>query len=188
MFKRFDDSSEVEEDTIIDPNDLGLLENRVADADSLRIAKPLKRKSIKPTRLFQTQGQKQAREAEKAEEAVTDIEGEISTDVAGASVPTTGTRAHTRRSRRTMATKPAPTSDGGTAKEIEDESQAVDGGASPVVDKVKKPKRGSPFDSWRRVKSAAASSTVMSGKGRKRASSVLEEGNEPSTGKKLRNR
>lgn len=40
----------------------------------------LTRKSIKPTRLFQTEQQKAAREREKEEEALTDLEEHSSTD------------------------------------------------------------------------------------------------------------
>jgi hypothetical protein len=80
VYKRFDDGSE-EEETTLDASDLGLLEQTGTGTEALNLITPLTRKSIKPTRLFQTEAQKRAREAEKAEEEVTDIEDDPSVNL-----------------------------------------------------------------------------------------------------------
>jgi hypothetical protein len=185
VFKRFDDGSE-EEETTVDPNDLGFLEQTGVGAEALALLKPMTRRSIKPTRLFQTEEQKRIREAEKAEEEVTDIEEEPSIDIAESSVPTLDLSANVRQTRNTTATKSAQTPNGNALDETKDGATEVPGdGKSPTVGTVQKAKRGSPFDSWRRLKSA---STIGHSKGRKRTSSALEEDEQPSAEKKLRNR
>jgi hypothetical protein len=110
--------------------------------------KTLTRRSIKPTRLFQTEAEKRARELEKEEEALTDIEE--TTDGSGdqSGSPSEKSPAKAGRSLRSAA-KASPHSENGSA--------------------VRSGKKGSPFDTWPRVKSgtrAAASSTT---KGRKRS-------------------
>ena len=130
-----------------------------------------------------------ARDAEMAEEEVTDIEEGSSINMAKFSVPVFDQSKNSRPSRRAAATKPTTTPNADSLGEAEDrKSEADDDGKSPAADKVKKPKRGSPFDSWKRVKPGTSTSTVGPSKGRKRASSALVEGVEPSAGKKLRNR
>lgn len=188
VFKRFDDGSD-EEQAIVDPDDLGLLKHTEVDSNALQLFNPLTRRSIRPKRLFQTEEQKRAREAEKAEEEVTDIEEEPSIDATEPSVPVSGSSNNSRRSRRITSTKSDPTANGHALDEVEDrESGANDDGGSPVVEKAKKAKRGSPFDSWKRVKPGTSTSTVGHSKGRKRASSDLEDAAESNKGKKLRNR
>lgn len=74
VYRRFDDTGEEEEE--IDAEDLGLLEHADDGGSRLRPMKTLTRKSIKPTRLFQSETQKRDRQREKEEEAVTDVEDE----------------------------------------------------------------------------------------------------------------
>lgn len=78
LYRRFDD--ELEEDEEIDAEDLGFLRQSPDGAERVRPMRTLTRKSIKPTRLFQTKEQKAAREREKEEEALTDVEEQHSTD------------------------------------------------------------------------------------------------------------
>lgn len=188
MYKRFDDGSE-EEETTIDPDDLGLLERTEGAKDAVKLLKPLTRRSIKPTRLFQSEEQKRAREAEKAEEEVTDIEEQPSTDAAEPPLPSAQAASNNRRSKRTAAMKSAQTAEEDAQAEANGpETDEVNGEGSPVVEKVKKPKRSSPFDSWKRLKPGATASPVAANKGRKRTSTALGEDERSSTGKKLRNR
>ncbi|RMD44696.1 hypothetical protein DV735_g271, partial [Chaetothyriales sp. CBS 134920] len=72
VYRRFNDSFEEEEE--IDDLDLGLLEHTEDGAPRTRRLKTLTRKSIKPTRLFQQEVQRRARERAKEEEAPTDID------------------------------------------------------------------------------------------------------------------
>lgn len=192
MFKRFDDRSE-EEETTIDPNDVGLLERTGTSADAVRLLRPLTRRSIKPTRLFQTEEQKQAREAEKAEEEVTDIEVEeepeleLSINAAESSVSTADMSSNNRQTRSAKATKSAQTLQ--ALVEPEDGNSEEEGGVTlPSIGEVKKVKTGSPFDSWKRMKSGASVAEVAPVKGRKRASSAVEESEPPSIAKRLRSR
>ncbi|ERF77107.1 hypothetical protein EPUS_08674 [Endocarpon pusillum Z07020] len=188
VFKRFDDGSE-EEETTVDPNDLGLLEHSSADADTLKLLKPMTRKSIRPTRLFQTEEQKRAREAEKAEEEVTDIDEEPSVGAAESSASTQAPSTNKRQSRRTTATSSTETPKEHTPNDTEHpKAEGTGDGESSVVGKTKTTKRGSPFDSWKRVKPGSSASTVAAGKGRKRTSSAMEEGALSSAGKKVKNR
>jgi hypothetical protein len=175
VFKRFDDGPE-EEEPSIDTEDLGLLEHTDGGADALRLLKPMTRRSIKPTRLFQTEEQKRAREAEKIEEEVTDIEIESNRADAGvSSSPASRSALHSRRSPRSTTTRSAE-----TPKCTEDT-----GDLSPAVDETTKATNRSPFDSWKRVKRGSAVSTAATSKGRKRAASTLEA-DTTTTDKKLR--
>lgn len=188
MFKHFDDGSE-EEETTIDPNDLGLLEHTDADVGAHQLLKPFTRRSIRPTRLFQTEEQKRVREAERAEEEVTDIDEEPSNDVAESPVRTSDPSTNNRQLRRTAATEFTETPNGHALNETQDpKTEDAGGGESPAIGRAKKTKRGSPFDSWKRVKAGATASTVGHSKGRKRTSSALEEGEQSHAAKKLRNR
>jgi hypothetical protein len=166
LYRRFDDASEDEE--VIDAEDLGLLEHN-GDFSSVAPLKTLTRKSVKPTRLFQTEEQKRAREAVKEEEALTDIEGHPSNDVThldSLSTPTRISESHTPAT-------PPPT---GRALRSTTKKEAVDADLANVsaVQKstLKKPKKASPFDSWKRVKAGAS---VEPSKGKKRGSDVLDE-------------
>jgi hypothetical protein len=189
VFKRFDDGAEEEESTI-DLNDLGLLEHTDVDVEALKLLKPLTRRSVRPTRLFQTEEQKRIREAEKAEEEATDIDEDPSKDVAESSVRTSDLSHNTRQLRSTTAAEATKTPNGHTLNEAEDsKTEGPSGGASPAIGRAKRTKKGSPFDSWKRVKAGAAvESTVGTSKGRKRTSSVLDDGEQSSAGKKLRGR
>ena len=167
MYRKFDDASEDEE--VIDTEDLGMLE-RNGDISSVAPLKTLTRKSVKPTRLFQTEEQKRAREAEKEEEALTDIEGHPSNDTTRLSSPSTPTKISESQ---TPATPP-PT---GRALRSTTKKETIDAHLANVsVDersKLEKPKKTSPFDSWKRVKTGAV---VVPPKGKKRASDALDEG------------
>ena len=161
MYRRFDDMDEEEE--VIDTTDLGLLDRVPYGASQLPM-KTLTRKSIKPKRLFQTEEQKRAREAEKEEEAATDVEDE-STQV------------------------DAPATASGEDVEVIDlitsreqgrplrSPKKVAESKSTVLEKVKEhhTKNGSPFAAWKRVKSSAGSSASTSAKGTKRPGSEIEE-------------
>ena len=154
---------------MIDAEDLGLLE-RNGDLSSVAPLKTLTRKSVKPTRLFQTEEQKRARQAEKEEEALTDIEGHPSNDAAHLASPSTPTKisgAHTPAT-------PPPT---GRALRSTAKKEAIDADVVNVSaverSNLKKPKKASPFDSWKRVK---AGTSALPSKGKKRGPDVLDEG------------
>jgi hypothetical protein len=72
VYRRFDDRAEEEEE--IDVDDLGLLGHNQDGETRVKPLKTLTRKTIKPTRLFQTDTQKRLREREREEEALTDVE------------------------------------------------------------------------------------------------------------------
>ncbi|EXJ87678.1 hypothetical protein A1O1_04602 [Capronia coronata CBS 617.96] len=139
VFRRFDDAGDEEEE--IDPDELGLLSHTPARST----AKPMKtltRRSIKPTCLFQTEEQRRARELEKEEEALTDIEGIEGSDgdIAGDSTHDNHSAQKTSRSLRSSSKKVG--------------ADALDGThlREAVVRRTNKPKQASPFDSWPRVK------------------------------------
>ncbi|KIX02983.1 uncharacterized protein Z518_06533 [Rhinocladiella mackenziei CBS 650.93] len=163
VYRRFDDAEDEEEE--IDAEDLGL-SSHTPNGSSDTPLKTLTRRSIKPTRLFQTEGQKRARELEKEEEAPTDIEDDVNgipsaetsnLDTAD-SVPTS----KPGRSLRSTVKAPAVTSDGGDIGKI---------GA-----KSRRSKKSSPFDSWPRVKSGSRTVSSAS-KGRKRGATETVEDN-----------
>ena len=165
---KFDDAED-EEESEIDTEDLGLLDHNGDDA-AVEPLKPLTRKSIKPTRLFQSEEQKRTREAEKEEEALTDIEEQASTDVAQLVSPSTPAK-KTEKSATPPPTGRALRS--ATKKEFVDVNEGL---ASALEhNKAKKPKRSSPFDSWKRVKAGSAAVAVEPTKSRKRGSDVLDE-------------
>jgi hypothetical protein len=163
MYRRFDDMEEEEE--VIDTDDLGLLEHLSDGAERLPM-KTLTRKSIKPKRLFQTEDQKKAREAEQEREASTDIEEggapiSVPAEMDGVQVVDLVTPAEPGRTLRS----PKKTANGPPS------SKAC------VVEKVKEhhTKNGSPFAAWKRVKGSAGSSAPPSAKGTKRPASEMEE-------------
>jgi hypothetical protein len=174
LYRKFEDASEEEEE--IDAEDLGLLE-RSGDLSSIAPLKTLTRKSIKPTRLFQTEEQKRIREAEKEEEALTDIEEQASHDAPQLDSPPTPTRVAESQTSRT----PPPT---GRALRSTGRKEPADIDSVNVSavekGKAKKPKRVSPFDSWKRVKAGAS---AVPSKSRKRGSDVLDEGDASSSKK-----
>jgi hypothetical protein len=146
---------------------------RNGDLSSIAPLKTLTRKSIKPTRLFQTAEQKRTREAEKEEEALTDIEEQPSTDATQLVSPSTPTKV---AELLTPATPP-PTGRAlrSTAKKEPADADLVSVSAVEK-NKAKKPKRVSPFDSWKRVKAGAGAVAAEPSKSRKRGPDVLDEG------------
>lgn len=153
MYRRFDDSGEEEEE--IDLNDLGLLEHLSSGGRVIRPMRTLTRKSIKPTRLFQTEQQERDRDAAKHEEAVTDIEDEHFED------NMTPTSSPVRKSKRSAPSSTQP-------------SSSTPAASSEIKAETPKRKRGSPFDSWPRLKSGAVAPKAT--RSRKRAASQdLEE-------------
>jgi len=158
VYRRFDDAGDEEEE--IDPEDLGLLEH-TSDRSKIKPLKTLTRRSIKPTRLFQTEEQKRARELEKEEEALTDIEDkEDEQDGLFAEASQSNTE--------TVYAKPA--------RSLRSTTQAVhltsdDTGTESTSSKSTN-KKGSPFDSWPRVKTGIRSTTATP-KGRKRSAAEV---------------
>ena len=169
-----------DEEEVIDTQELGLLEHTPNGTAAVRPLKTLTRRSIKPTRLFQSEEQKKAREMEKEEEAATEIEEEAEFDSVDVPAPTPTVSNVKPPSRSLRSTR-------STAKNSMVTSDDI---IEPVVGKIKnvKPaKRSSPFDSWPRVKAGSSSSAQASGapKTKKRgASEVLEDDN--TTGKKVK--
>ena len=144
VYRRFDDSQEEEE--VIDDEDLGLLEHLEDGGAKVKPLKTLTRKSIKPTRLFQTEQQKLARDLAREDEAVTDIEDD-------ASPPTSGEHV--------------------TQHVDKDSSKEVNGKASS--NGIEKPARASPFDAWRRVKGGSRTGSASKGQKRSAAEAMGEE-------------
>lgn len=140
------------------------------------IAKPLSRKSIKPKRLFQTPEQIRQREAEKAEEATTDIEDEAEVPEASADL-----KGKARNGRQSASKSPAGHLD---ALRL----GSGDSSFAHTVDEAESPgdktNPSQSFTGWRRVKSQRFAPTTP--RGRKRSSSQVEE--EGGTTKKLKNR
>ena len=152
---------------------MGLLE-RNGDVASAAPLKTLTRKSIKPTRLFQTEEQKRIRETEKDEEALTDIE--VQPNSAQLASPSTPTKVP---GSETPATPPQT----GRALRSTSKREIADAdlvGVNAVEkSKAKKPKRASPFDSWKRTKAGATAVAADLSKSKKRGADVLDEGDAP---------
>jgi len=167
LFKKFGDEGEEEEE--IDAEDLGLLQDRGADTLDIKPLRPLTRRSVKPTRLFQTEEQKRAREAEKEEEAITDIEDNARAEVNNLKSPSTPTKPglvevpvsppSTRRALRS------------TARKGQDEINFNESAPPMANHQAKKRTKISPFDNWKRLK---AGTTARETKTRKRASEAVE--------------
>ena len=157
-----------EEEEEIDTADLGLLEHVPDGAERLPM-KTLTRKSIKPKRLFQTEQQKKAREAEKEEEAATDIEEHT----AQIDVPATSSIDGIE-----VVDLVTPAEPGRALRSPKKTAAVLQTSKPSVVEKVKEhhTKNGSPFAAWKRVKSSAGSSAPTSAKGTKRQASEIEEG------------
>ena len=161
VYRRFEDGEEEEE---VDSEDLGLLEHTRAGTTAVKPLKTLTRKSIKPTRLFQTDEQKRARELEKEEEAATEIEDNVELETI-----------HNGYIKSNADADP-------TLSAVKSGKRAVkamseDGGAAAEEATTTKRKINSPFDSWKRVKGATSkSSDERASKTRKRnATEALEE-------------
>ena len=148
------------------------------DLSSIAPLKSFTRKSIKPTRLFQTEEQKRAREAKKEEEALTDIEERPSSGATQLASPSTPNKV---AGSETPATPP-PTGRSlrSTAKKEITEADVVSVSAVEKS-KPKKPKKASPFDSWKRVKAGTSAAAAEPSKSRKRGSDVLDGGDATSS-------
>jgi hypothetical protein len=154
---------------------------RNGDPTSVAPLKTLTRRSIKPTRLFQTEEQKRTREAEKEEEALTDIDEQLGRDVTLLISPSTPTK---------FAESETPATPPPTGRTLRSTSKKDLGNndlvsVSAVESKAKKPKRASPFDSWKRVKAVTSTVAAEPPKSRKRGSDVLDDG-DPTTAKKAK--
>ncbi|KAK5061270.1 hypothetical protein LTR84_007812 [Exophiala bonariae] len=134
VYRRFTDRGDEEES--IDEEDLGLLEYTANGASEVKPLKTLSRRSIKPKRLFQTDAQKRAREEEKQEEAATDIEDD--TDDARDGPSTSTSLESASKLGRGMRTKKRTLA-------------ALDR-SSPEEQGSRSSQKGSPFDSWPRLK------------------------------------
>ena len=169
IFRAFDSDEEDEE---LDPSDLGLTESAENGVHASEPLRTLTRKSIKPTRLFQTEEQKRSREAEKEEEALTDIE-DNSKDNEQIEVVDLITPKETS----TVRHDPVP---------------AIKGPGKPLLSKIakghlesdsdgsqstnnSKSKKASPFDSWKRVKQGTVHKSPGASKGKKRVAETLSD-------------
>jgi hypothetical protein len=163
VYRRFEDESE-EEEVIEDADDLGLLEHNTHGKVNTSPMKTLSRRSIKPKRLFESETQKRAREAEKEEEAMTDIEVDANVDAkaANGTLPSKTANATTR----SKSSRILRSSRGGHLTSDESESDKEEPGA-------RQGHKASPFDSWPRVRSGRSGGLS---KGKKRdASDLLDE-------------
>ncbi|KIW92161.1 uncharacterized protein Z519_07145 [Cladophialophora bantiana CBS 173.52] len=162
VYRRFDDDED--EDEEIDAGDLGLLEHTPKGSNVKRL-RTLTRRSVKPKRLFQTEAQQKAREAEQEEEALTDIEE-----------PTRG-KGHSS----------AATGDNGSIdispNPVTRRSLRSSGPAPPILEEAdslgpsrRSTQKASPFDSWPRLKSGGRS-VAGTPKGKKRsAADAVDDG------------
>lgn len=98
----------------------------------------LTRKSIKPTRLFQTEQQKAAREREQEEEAMTDHEDEASNSTSALALPAKDTKP---TEPRTASKKTSPFDSWGRAKKFVHEGTSSRPGKRSATDAFE---RGSP--------------------------------------------
>jgi len=163
VYRRFDDTGDDEEE--IDPNDLGMLQQ---STDASAIVKPLKtltRRSIRPRRLFQTEQQKRTREAEKEEEAATDIEEESELKELDHRVPElhVSETESEKRSTQPRKIRSLRSATKGAKRTLDEDDEVEEDTASK-----KKSKKVSPFDSWPRVKAGTRSATSTTTKGKKR--------------------
>lgn len=134
MYRRFNDEGDDEEG--IDEEDLGLLGHTTNGTTDVKPLKTLSRRSIKPKRLFQTEAQKRAREEEKEEEAATDIEDQGDGTEDGPSNPTPH----------------APESKFGRGMRSKKHTMPSLDQSSPDEQSTRNSQKGSPFDSWPRLK------------------------------------
>ena len=149
----------------------------------IKSMKTLTRKSIKPTRLFQTEQQKRLREAEKDEEAVTDIEGESANPTVQAARPITpidGADAD-----EPASPPPSGRSLRSTAKKDNVDSARI---PPPRLGKVnsRNHRKSSPFDSWKRFKAGTPSIDMAGSKTRKRGVPDVVEDDVTSASKKAK--
>lgn len=132
---------------MIDPEELGLLTRREDGAEIVKPLKTLTRKTIKPKRLFQPEPEL----LQSDEEAETEIEDNHQ-------------QALERTDPEEEQPSPSRATRSGATKEVSGSSTGT------------KRKRGSPFDTWQRLKSGSrASDAIPATKGRKRtAAEALE--------------
>lgn len=116
----------------------------------------LTRKSIKPTRLFETEVQKRARELEREEEADTDIEDSSNWDT-NHKIIVQNEDPQNLTSQTSRAKLHCPASD--------------ESGEDHGTGRAHRSKKGSPFDTWPRVRGSAT-------KGKKRGALEMD-GDEP---------
>lgn len=177
IYRKFDSDIEDEE---IDSEDLGLLEHSRGPVPDVKSLRTLTRKSIKPTRLFQTELEKRTHEAEKEEEAPTDIEDDSDNskqpiEVIDLITPKDGSEV-TKPSTSAAPAKKQPGHSTLTKGHLDSDSDVSQGTSNS------KNKKASPFDTWKRVKRGTATEPSTASKGKKRAAEVHEE----ETGKKLK--
>lgn len=141
----------------------------------------LSRKSIKPKRLFQTAEQVRVREAEKAEETVTDIEEEHEAssslsiaNVQEARLPSTGTPA------TNLSTLDIDEADATSTPPGQVGIAGIDVGAADSAMK------NHSFGLWKRAKPHTGSPTRSSNRGRKRTSATQDVDTEDGLVKKPR--
>lgn len=145
VYRRFDDAGEEEE--VIDPEELGLLEHASDGAEIVKPLRTLTRKSIKPRKLFQAATPvRKSRRSQEDEEIETDIDDDNEVEAKEQPSPTRASRSRT--------------------------VPGVEGDATTVTTGGKR-KRGSPFDKWPRMKSGSRSRSTGAGvatasRGRKR--------------------
>jgi hypothetical protein len=157
VYRRFNDEGDDEE--VIDAEDLGLLEHTTNGTTDVTPLKTLSRRSIKPKRLFQTEAQKRAREEEKEEEAATDIEDQGDGTKDGPS----NSMSH------------APESKFGRGMRSKKHAIPSSDQSSPEEQSSRNSQKGSPFDSWPRLKPGPRG-VGGSQKGKKRAATeVVDE-------------
>ncbi|RMZ75220.1 hypothetical protein DV737_g5401, partial [Chaetothyriales sp. CBS 132003] len=149
VYRRFDDSFEEEE--VIDDQDLGLLQHTEEGATRAKPLKTLTRKSVKPTRLFQQEVQRRARDRAKEEEAPTDIEQDAAND-----------------------------EDDDDKEEAEDEAEGecartIDVGTKRRSVGLDPKSKASPFDAWPRVKPGTRSMSAA----KKRSADEAQLSDEP---------
>ena len=161
VYHKLPEDSEGSEEIELD--DLGLTQT-FTNSDQpapLRRIKPLKRRSIKPTRLFQSEKQIRDREAELEDEISTDVEaGSVSGAVKGV------TDKSDEEERLPLSTPRKSPRSKKTRKDL-------NGSDTEKPSKFVRKPDTSPFDSWKRVKGGSPAA----GRGKKRTSdqAVVEE-------------
>lgn len=142
MFRRFEDAGDEEE--VIDPEELGLLEREINGRDIVKPLKTLTRKSIKPRRLFQEEAKAKAAAKKQISHTDEEAETEIEDNLAG------------------------PVS---LEEEMPSPSRATRSRTRDVSKDGQNGKKRSPFDSWARVKpgsTGSSSGSVPPSRSRKR--------------------
>ncbi|KAL9112113.1 MAG: hypothetical protein Q9227_003490 [Pyrenula ochraceoflavens] len=174
IVKKLPEESEESEETDLAGLDITQTFNSSDAPAPLRKVRPLTRRSIKPTRLFQTEKRIRDEKAAKEDEIVTDLEEDLSDTLVKApedkgNEDGATTSASTRTSPRSKSKK----------------THAVEEDCEKTSKAARQPKQeASPFDSWKRVKSSHSAPS----KGKKRDSDHFASGEEASSKKKLKSR